>query len=156
MQVAATIAAKFNRHLPKEITMLLGSCMCKKVKYEIEGEPRMMYHCHCGKCRAASGASFVTNIIVATNQFWVIAGREHLYAYESSPNKHRYFCSNCGSPVYSDGQATQHYVAVRCGTLESDPGVRPAHHSYVTSKAAWVTIEDELPQYTERPTPATQ
>lgn len=71
--------------------MLQGSCLCGKVKYEIDAEPRLMYHCHCGKCRAASGASFVTNIIVATERFKVVAGLEDLSAFESSPNKHRYF-----------------------------------------------------------------
>jgi hypothetical protein len=44
--------------------MLNGACMCGKVQYEIAAKPRFMYQCFCGKCRAASGASFVTNIIV--------------------------------------------------------------------------------------------
>jgi len=129
--------------------MLHGSCLCGKVNYEIDGEPRLMYHCHCGRCRAASGASFATNIIVATEQFKVVAGRESLSAFESSPNKHRYFCSSCGSPIYSHGQRTQHYVSVRCGTLENDPVIRPSYHAYVASKAAWVSICDELPQMPE-------
>lgn len=129
--------------------MLQGSCLCGKVKYEIDAEPRLMYHCHCGKCRAASGASFVTNIIVATERFKVVAGLEDLSAFESSPNKHRYFCSNCGSPIYSHGQKTQHYVSVRCGTLKNDPGIRPSYHAYVASKAPWVSICDELLQFPE-------
>ena len=83
--------------------MLDGACLCGKIRYEIEGEPRFMYQCHCGKCRAASGASFVTNIIVDTDKFRITAGKESLAAFESSPQKFRYFCSACGSPVAPRG-----------------------------------------------------
>ena len=129
--------------------MLRGSCLCGKVKYEVSGQPRLMYHCHCSRCRAASGASFATNIVVATEDFAVVSGRENMSAFESSPNKHRYFCSTCGSPIYSHSQKTQHYVSVRAGTLENDPGVRPSYHAYVASKAVWVSICDEVPQIPE-------
>jgi hypothetical protein len=86
---------------------------------------------------------------VATEQFTVVKGRESLAAFEPSPYKHRYFCSGCGSPIYSHGQKGQHYVSVRCGTFESDPGVRPSYHAYVASKAAWVELCDDMPQVPE-------
>src|SRR5262249_35336215 len=65
--------------------MLSGACMCGAIQYEIEGHARFMYQCHCGKCRAASGASFVTNLIVDAERFKIAAGKEKLSAYESSP-----------------------------------------------------------------------
>jgi hypothetical protein len=114
-----------------------------------------MYQCYCGKCRAASGASFVTNIIVDTDRFRITAGKESLAAFESSPKKFRHFCSACGSPIYSQGEKTKHIVSVRCGTLEEDPGLRVSYHAFVASKAPWVEIGDELPQFAEFPDPAT-
>jgi len=131
--------------------MLSGSCLCGKIQYEIDGEPRWMYQCFCGKCRAASGASFVTNIIVYAAKFKIVAGKESLSAYESSPQKFRHFCSNCGSPIYSQGEKTKQVVAVRCGTLKQDPGLRPSYHAFVASKAAWVDIHDDKPQFPEWP-----
>lgn len=132
--------------------MLSGSCLCGKIRYEIEGAPRWMYQCHCGKCRAATGSSFATNIIVDSEKFRIIAGRESLSAFESSPQKFRYFCSSCGSPIYSHGEKTKQIVSVRCGTLNQDPGVRVSYHAFVASKVPWVEINDELPQYPEFPT----
>jgi len=129
--------------------MLDGACLCGKVRYEIEGNPRFMYQCHCGKCRAASGAAFVTNIIVDTTKFKITVGKESLAAYESSPRKFRYFCSSCGSPIYSHGEKTKHVVSVRCGTLKQDPEVRVAYHAFVASKAPWSDICDEQPQFDE-------
>ena len=79
--------------------MLSGACMCGRIQYEIEGQPRFMYQCHCGKCRAASGASFATNLIVDAGRLKITSGKDKLSAFESSPGKHRYFCSGCGSPI---------------------------------------------------------
>ena len=132
---------------------LEGGCLCGRVRYEIEGKPRFMYQCFCGKCRAASGASCVTNIIVDTAGFRITAGKESLTAHESSPQKFRYFCLGCGSPIYSQGEKTKHVVAVRCGTLRRDPGLRVAYHAFVASKAPWVTLCDDRPQFDEWPDP---
>ena len=134
--------------------MLSGKCMCGRVKYEVTAKPRFMYECHCGKCRAASGASFVTNIIVDADRFKITAGKEKLASYESSPGKLRHFCSVCGSPIYSQGEKTKQVVSIRCGTLQQDPGTRVAYHAFVASKAAWVAIHDDLPQFDDWADPA--
>jgi len=125
--------------------------MCGKVRYEINGGARFMYQCFCGRCRAASGAAFATNIIVDADRFSITAGRESLTAYRSSPGKHRYFCSTCGSPIYSRGEKTKQVVSVRAGTLKTDPGLRPAYRAFTASKAPWVEIDDSLPQFQEWP-----
>jgi hypothetical protein len=133
---------------------LEGSCMCGKVRYEIEGAPRFMYQCFCGKCRAASGAGFATNLIVDTDRFRLTAGRDALTAYHSSPGKRRYFCSACGSPIYSHGEKTKQVVSVRAGTLKADPGLRPAYQAFTASRAAWVELQEGLPRFDEWPDPA--
>ena len=132
--------------------MLEGACLCGQVRYEIAA-PRFMYRCYCGKCRAASGAPFVENVIVASADFGITAGKESLARHESSPGKFRHFCAACGSPIYSQGEKTQHYVSVRAGTLKQDPGLRAAYHAFVASKAPWVEIDDDLPQFPEWPDP---
>jgi len=134
--------------------MLNGACMCGRIQYEIAAKPRFMYRCYCGKCRAASGASFATNIIVDADSFRITAGKESLAAFESSPNKFRHFCSVCGSPIYSQGEKTKQVVSVRSGTLREDPGIRTAYHAFVASKAPWVDIHDNQPQFSEWPDPA--
>ena len=130
--------------------MLSGSCLCGKVKYEIRGSPLVMYYCHCGMCRKATGSSFATNIAVRADDFSLVSGQELVLAFESSPKFRRHFCSACGSPIYSRREATKHIVSVRCGTLDTDPSVRPSVHAYVASKAPWVEICDDLPQAAER------
>jgi hypothetical protein len=131
--------------------MLQGSCLCGAVRYQVRGEPRAMYHCHCETCRKANGSSLATNMIVRAEDFEIVAGRDRLAAFESSPRKHRWFCSRCGSPIYSHADATRALVSVRCGTLDSEPEIRPSMHVYAASKAPWTEILDDLPQHPAAP-----
>ena len=85
-------------------------------------------------------------------KFRIVAGKDGLSAFESSPGKFRYFCGNCGSPIYSHGEKTKQVVSVRCGTLTQDPALRVSYHAFAASKAAWVDLRDGRPQYAEFPT----
>lgn len=129
--------------------MLTGSCLCGTVRYEVRGLPRVVYYCHCGRCRRQSGSSFATNMAVVREDFAIVSGEEMLSCFQSSPQLRRYFCSGCGSPIYSQGEKHKHIVSVRCGTLDSDLPLRPSVHAFVASKANWVEITDELPQFPE-------
>lgn len=129
--------------------MLHGSCLCGAVTYEVHGSPAVMYYCHCGTCRKATGSAFATNIIVLADDFRLASGRELLSWFESSPEKRRYFCSRCGSPIYSQAEQTRAVVSVRCGTLDTAPPIQPSVHAYVASRAPWFEIRDDLPQKPE-------
>lgn len=128
-----------------------GSCLCGQVRYEIRGSPQPMYHCHCGMCRKASGSAFATNMLVAAEDFSIVAGQSLLKAFESSPGERRHFCSACGSPIHGTARSRSGVVSVRCGSLDDAPGVRPALHIYVQHKAPWSGIHDRLDQYPEAP-----
>ncbi|MFI5314998.1 MAG: GFA family protein [Myxococcota bacterium] len=109
-------------------------------------------YCHCSDCRRASGSAFAANAGVARQDFRVAAGTDLLRSYESSPNKFRWFCSRCGSPIYTVIPSEPNGVRIRLGTLEDDPGIRPDFHIFVGSKAPWHAITDELAQFAEWPT----
>lgn len=135
----------------KPMVRLEGSCLCGTVRYEVRGAPRSMYYCHCGMCRKATGSSFATNMLVRAEDFVIVAGRDAIKPYRSSPHEIRHFCSQCGSPVYNEAEHRHGVLSIRCGLLEGDPGIRPAHHIYVASKSPWLRICDGLPEYPEGP-----
>ncbi len=126
--------------------MITGQCLCAAIRYRIRAAPLVMYHCHCSQCRRASGSSFATNILIRSEHFELSAGEDALAWFESSPGKRRHFCSRCGSPIFSASEATPQLRSVRSGTLDIDPGLRPAGHFHVGSRAPWFEITDGLPK----------
>jgi len=130
--------------------MLKGSCLCGGMQYEIHGDVKLMANCHCSMCRKHHGATFVTFIGVNTADFRWVKGEDLLVRYQSSPGHIRAFCRVCGSSLADpDPGATDFYLPA--GTLDDDPGTRPAGHIFVGSKAPWCEITDELPQFDEYP-----
>jgi hypothetical protein len=96
---------------------------------------------------------------VQKSEFKWIQGEDLVTFYESSPGSYRGFCRVCGSPIInkfderawvaaSDPEVPSRY-GIALATLDEDPGVRPAAHTFVASKAPWFTITDDLPQFPE-------
>src|SRR5262249_14429894 len=63
----------------------------------------------------------------------------------------RTFCSRCGSIVPDGTQAWEGRLFMPAGPFDDDPGVRPAAHIFVASKAAWFEITDALPRFDAYP-----
>lgn len=117
-----------------------GSCLCGEVAYEVEGALQHPHHCHCTYCRKAHGTPVATGAM-APGRRW-LRGEQNVARYESSPGFHRFFCKRCGSTLPGDPFAG--FTFIDLGTLDGDPGVRPAFHMFVASKAPWWEIRDGL------------
>ncbi|MFU2512082.1 GFA family protein [Pseudoalteromonas sp. ASV78] len=127
--------------------MYQGSCLCKKVAVQIDGPIDSIIHCHCSLCRKASGTSFATNGFINRADFKVIKGNEWLSSFEFKPGRIRYFCSACGSPIYSENLDDIRRLRLRLGVLDSDITERPISHNFVSSKANWEQINADIPHY---------
>lgn len=130
---------------------LHGSCLCGGIRYQIDGELSGAMFCHCQKCRKANGSAFAFNAPIAANNFKLLSGAELLQSFASSPDAKRYFCKNCGSPLYSQRSSAPEILSLRLGTLNDDIAINKVAHIFVGSKAAWDDIHDDLPQFAERP-----
>ena len=130
----------------EEGVMLEGSCLCGGVRYEISAELGPSVYCHCGQCRKASGASFTTNASVPASGFRFLEGEALVGGYASSPGPFRCFCTRCGSPLIKRNEAKPDELRLRLGTLDTDPKIEVTAHIFVSSKAPWTSITDDLPQ----------
>ena len=130
--------------------MVKGSCLCGGAQFEIDGEIKLMANCHCSMCRKQHGAAFVTFVGVDTSDFRWVKGEDLLVRFQSSPAHTRGFCRVCGSSLPDPDPAAATFF-LPAGTLDDDPGPRPAAHIFVASKAPWFEISDELPQFDEFP-----
>jgi hypothetical protein len=129
--------------------MYKGSCLCRNVQYEIAGELGEFGYCHCTSCRKASGSAHAANAPIERAQFSLVSGADTLREFESSPGKFRAFCSRCGSPIYAYLVASRDLMRIRLGTLDTPFTKTPKAHTWVSDKATWEPIGDDLPQFLE-------
>lgn len=127
--------------------MLTGSCLCGEIRYELNGAPIILFHCHCSRCRKAHG-NYATFMRARYGDFAWVSGQELLTEFDSINGNHRYFCSNCGSPMPATYE-TQDRVSIPAGSLDDDPKIRPLVHLYAASKPSWYEITDGLPEFDE-------
>ena len=127
--------------------MYKGSCLCGKVRFEITSEIKDIVFCHCSNCRKAQGSAFATNANVSKDGFRFVSGEDDLTSYQSSPQRVKYFCKHCGSPIISKNSSQPDIVRIRLGSIEGDIKEKPKAHIFVGSKANWEVINDNLPKY---------
>jgi hypothetical protein len=126
--------------------MIRGSCLCGKVRFELNSSAEFINHCHCSMCRKVHGAAFGSFLHADGKGFRWVSGASFIGIYASSPENTRAFCTHCGSnmPVLEDEGA---HVIIPAGSLDDDPTIRPLVHIHTASKAPWYEISDALPQF---------
>lgn len=131
--------------------MTMGSCLCGGVAFEA-GDQIELRNCHCSRCRKARGAAYAANLFVPAGSFRWLRGEDLVVTYRL-PNALRFgnsFCRICGSSM-PRAVPTRNVVLIPAGALDDDPKLRTSCHIYVSSKAPWHEITDDLPQYPEGP-----
>lgn len=127
--------------------MIKGSCLCKGITYEYDGEITELAVCHCNMCKRAQGTALVTNAPIESDKFKVLTGQDLMKDYFSSEHKKRVFCSNCGSPLFSQRVAMPEVIRLRVGTITEGKIPEPDYEIYCESKADWLAIKGDRPQY---------
>jgi hypothetical protein len=129
-----------------------GSCLCGAVAYEIDGPPMRMYYCHCSRCRLGRSAAHASNVFFKAQGFRWTRGAELVreFALPGAQFFGTAFCSRCGSAM-PRVSLERDIVNVPAGSLDTDPGIEPAAHIFVDSKAPWDRITDSIPQFAEMP-----
>ena len=126
---------------------LRGACLCERVRYEVADAFCYAAMCHCGKCRRATGSAFKPFAGIERDRLRITDGKERVKFFGDATT-HDAHCADCGSLLYSQVREAR-FAHVTLGTLVDEPTIRPTHHIFVGSKAAWETITDSLPQFSE-------
>lgn len=126
-----------------------GGCLCGKVRYEITERLYNARHCHCYMCRRQHGAAFATYVDFNPDNFRWISGEDLVKIYKPLHNVGWCFCSECGSSLA--GVVKDKITSITLGTIQGDPPIEPESHIFVGSKAKWHKINNDLPQFDERP-----
>lgn len=122
---------------------LEGGCLCGGVRYRITAPLLSAGYCHCRHCQRRAGTGSSANGRVPQSGFELLAGLELLRSYKPVEGVPKIFCSNCGSALFSRDPFNDEEVAIRLGSLDGDPGIRPNYRQFVGSAAAWEPVPDD-------------
>lgn len=129
-----------------------GSCICGTVRFVAQGEVVRFTHCHCGRCRKATGTGHATNLILKPGRVTWLQGEEKVRRYRLAEAERfaTSFCAECGSPLPRVA-AELEMVVIPAGSLDTDPGLRPQGHIFWDSRAEWSCPAAGFPTYPEYP-----
>jgi hypothetical protein len=122
---------------PSPENPLQGGCLCGAVRYEITAPFSVASYCHCTRCQRRTGTGSSANGRVPSSGFELLSGRERVRSFEPPTGVAKLFCSVCGSALFSGDPFSDEQVAVRLGTLDGDPGIRPQYRQFVDFAAPW-------------------
>lgn len=115
----------------------LGSCLCEKVKFEVEGSFESFFLCHCKYCQKDTGSAHAANLFSSTSKFNWLSGKESVKTFNLAKTRHvKSFCSNCGSAVPSI-QNEAKLIIVPAGSLDVPVEMKPNAHLFTASRANW-------------------
>lgn len=83
--------------------------------------------------------------------------RRYTVTADSGRTLHRYFCGDCGSPLYSQRELTPENMSLRIGTLDPEHagGMKIAANIWTKSARSWAHIDPAAQQFPGQPdTPA--
>lgn len=128
-----------------------GSCLCGGVRYAIRAKPQRFYHCHCQRCRKASGAGHSSNLMVEAAALTWLQGEPYLRRFDVPQAERFYtlFCSRCGSPMPRRVPQID-AVVIPAGSLDHEPPIKPQARIFWDSRAGW-SCEDDLTRYARYP-----
>ena len=127
---------------------LTGGCLCGAVRYEVGIEPVVAGYCHCTRCQRRTGSAAAVSATLVPGSLDITSGEELLASWDPPDGWKKVFCSACGGALWATNGEVH---AVRMGTFDGDPGVRPSYHQFTAYAAVWEPIPDDgLPRYPER------
>ena len=124
---------------------LPGSCLCGKIKYEINGKLETFKYCFCPRCQKISGGAQVANIFVDHSQFKWLDGEDNVTRFDL-PEAKRFshgFCKTCGSPVPYELR-DKSGIIIPAGSLDGDPGIKPEGIIYWDFRPRWYVEPHDL------------
>jgi hypothetical protein len=134
-------------------THLSGGCQCGHIRYEITGQPRALYACHCRECQKQSASAFGISLIIDSADLQLRQGNPQRWS-RSTDSGNRldcFFCPDCGSRVWHGDKDREVTVSVKGGSLDHPLDLGQAVHIWVCRKLPGVALPAGAVQYEEEP-----
>ena len=126
-----------------------GSCHCGMVNFELTDKPKLSVNCHCDDCKKRNGSAFSTYMAVLEKDLNITNGAEYIQKYEKPKVGIKYFCKNCGSPIYNQNFRFPGLYMMFYGAFLNPQEFSPSYNVFCSSKHGWVNQLSSLPSFEE-------
>jgi hypothetical protein len=129
-----------------------GACACGSIRYVCESAPVAMLNCHCRDCQRSSGAPFASGFIVPASDVEITGmPKTNSVRAGSGSLAIRSFCSDCGAPLFTRGQAAPGFMSIRFSTLDNQSEFQPMLDIWTSGAQPWVCLGQVIPHYAQSP-----
>ncbi len=122
-----------------------GGCLCGAVRYETNGTPKWVAHCHCESCRSNTGCPVTTFVGWQRDNFRYTSGTPQRYV--SSPGVYRSFCATCGTPLTYGADRCADEVHVYVATYDRPQDFPATAHVHYAERIPWFDTKDSHNRY---------
>ena len=122
---------------------IAGGCLCGKIRYTVSQPMQNIIACHCTHCQKVSGAGASHNVLVPTRAVTFTSGQPKRFAdtAQSGNILNRYFCGDCGSPIYSQREKVPEMMVLKIGTLDAPGDMHVVMNIWTSSARPWMYID---------------
>jgi len=130
-----------------------GGCQCGQIRYEITGQPREIYVCHCRECRNQSASAFGISVIIDSADLHLRQGQPQRWSRPTDSGKTLdcYFCPQCGSRLWHGDKDRAPIVSIKGGSLDQPPDLSTAIHIWTSRKLPGIILPPGAVHYPEEP-----
>ena len=135
--------------------MLTGSCLCGAIRYELNIPITELRACHCKDCQKASGTGGTVNAMILSSALRITQGTPKRFTKKADSGRtlHRFFCGDCGSPLFSRREVLPEITSLRIGTLDNAPPMKITTNIWTESARPWAHIDPQSKQFPGQPDP---
>jgi len=130
-----------------------GGCLCGAIRYTVSAAVSGLRACHCTHCQKTSGTGSSVNAVIQKKDFALTKGTPKCYTDKADSGRllQRFFCGDCGSPIYSYRESTPERLVVRAGTFDDSSGMKIAINIWTRSARPWSWIDPATEQLPGNP-----
>ena len=128
---------------------LRANCACGEVTLSVAGRIRSMFMCSCEDCQRATGTGHST-VALASPADVTITGptRNFARSAHSGATLTRWFCPQCGTPLYAQSSRAPDLLMLAVGLFGADTDwFVPNQLIFARSHRDWDAIPAGLPQH---------
>jgi len=131
-----------------------GGCICRNVRYNVEGEPKRITICHCLWCQKRTGSAFGVEVVFDVNQISFTGESLQSYRHISDESGRwidQHFCTKCGSNLGLSLEAVPGIRSMSIGSFDDPSWIEdagyPRRHVFTRSARSWSDIPSDSESY---------